>query len=56
MADGHVPLRRERRYGQHGRVGRHFGEQPSELTEYLAEYVWVPVNRVIFFFFSTRGR
>lgn len=43
MTDGHVPFRRERRYGEHGRVGRHLGEQPSELAEYLTEYVRIPV-------------
>lgn len=45
MADGHVPLGRERRYGQHGGVGRHLGEQAPKLAEYFAEYVRIPIVR-----------
>lgn len=51
MTNGHVPFCRERRYGEHSGVGRHFGEQSSELTKYLTEHVRISgeqLNRISF--------
>lgn len=46
VADGHVPLGRERGNGKHCSVGRHFGKQTSELTKNFTKYVRISENHI----------